>query len=642
MKLCQTCNSITSDVDSFCAHDGQKLVTDALATTLQESLGAKYTLTKLIGKGSMGAVYRARHQSLDDVAIKVMLGPPSNQKLSQRFLREARALRKLRHENSVLVYDLERSSTGLTYIVMEMVEGRSLRDILEKRGSLSLKETLEVASAVCDALCEAHEHGIIHRDLKPDNIILAEEKKADGSLARTIKIIDFGIAKLRGTKDGGEEASMQLTKFGAPIGTPFYMSPEQWFGEGPGITGLDGRTDIYSLACMLYEMLTGRPPFLGEQTEELRHKHLNDQPQQLNVIEPRVPEAVSRVILRALEKDRDLRPATAKEFETELRRAYQESGPAVDVDEAEQPPREAAKVEGNPDEKRVSKLQSTEESVPLIRNWTAQEMQQAIEHMRVRPEAFAPQILEQGAPQEGAKESAKSISEPFANTLQDAEEITADARFNARTGTLEPARTPEPEAEFQKTLLFERSKKGVPVVEEKRPEPEAPKQEVAKAEAPKPEAQRPKGGAHRFVVARKGSLRVALLADEVETVAQLRTPIPLPNAPASVLGVVNVRGRMLTVLDPLALLGEEANGRINSPPSFVIALRGDEQLALAADSVDAAIEADMEEAAPSDKNGTGSLVRGITRIEQDSITVLETRELFDTAMRGAERRRQRK
>jgi len=147
---------------------------------------------------------------------------------------------------------------------------------------------------------------------------------------------------------------------------------------------------------------------------------------------------------------------------------------------------------------------------------------------------------------------------------------------------------------------------------------------------------------YKLMVARVGALRVGVLADEVETVTDWRAPMPLPNAPASILGVVSLRGRMLTVLDPLALLGEEVNGHTNAPPSFIIALRGDEQLALAADSVDSAIEADMEEVEPSDKNETGTVVRGIAHIEQDSITVLETKELFDAAMRGAERRRQRK
>ncbi|MBA2732762.1 MAG: serine/threonine protein kinase, partial [Acidobacteria bacterium] len=166
---------------NYCAHDGQLLAPDSLATALQESVGAKYTVSHLIGTGSMGAVYRAQHHALGDVAIKVMLGPLDNHKLSQRFLREAKALRKLHNPHSVLVFDLERSNTGLTYMVMEMVEGRSLRDELRQRGHLSLEETIEIAEAVCDALEAAHERGIIHRDLKPDNILLTEEKTTDGA-----------------------------------------------------------------------------------------------------------------------------------------------------------------------------------------------------------------------------------------------------------------------------------------------------------------------------------------------------------------------------------------------------------------------------------------------------------------------------
>src|SRR5436305_2620380 len=391
MKLCQTCHTITGDGHNFCAHDGQMLVHDALSTVLQGSLGAKYTLTKLIGTGSMGAVYRARHQDLDDVAIKVMLGPPDNHKLSQRFLREARALRKLHNPHSVLVYDLERSPTGLTYMVMEMVEGRSIRDLLKERGRLTLEETMEVAEAVCDALQAAHERGIIHRDLKPDNILLAEEKTADGETQRIIKIADFGIAKLRGTREGGEEASMQLTKHGTPIGTPFYMSPEQWFGDGEGFTALDGRTDIYSLGCTLYEMLTGQPPFIGTTTEEMRRKHLSDVPRPLNELEPQVPESLSRVLLRTLEKDRDLRPASAEELAAELSRAFAESKPAAQEQDAPARSRPQAPSKAEEDvikAAQIAKLQKTEESVPIVRNWAAEEMQQAIEQMRARPAAM--------------------------------------------------------------------------------------------------------------------------------------------------------------------------------------------------------------------------------------------------------------
>ncbi|HYY59107.1 MAG TPA: protein kinase [Pyrinomonadaceae bacterium] len=324
MKRCETCNILTAADQRACPNDGQPLVEDTLATKLQEALGAKYTLTRLIGKGAMGAVYRARHRDLDDVAIKVMLGPPGDEKLSERFLREARALRKMRHQHTVTVYDLDRSVPGLTYMVMEMVEGHSLREDLRRRGRLTLDEVLEVAEAVCNALQAAHERGIIHRDLKPDNILRAQEETVSGHILRTIKIADFGIVKLKGSQQGGD-ASMQLTQYGTPIGTPFYMSTEQWFGEGSGIRGLDGRTDIYALGCTLYELLAGRTPFIGRTTSEMRRQHLEAVPPPLTTFAPDVPEEVSRVILRALEKDRDDRPQTAAEFAAELRRAYNES-----------------------------------------------------------------------------------------------------------------------------------------------------------------------------------------------------------------------------------------------------------------------------------------------------------------------------
>ncbi len=324
MKRCEGCNIVVTNENSFCPDDGRVLVPDEVATRLQASLGTKYTLTSLIGKGAMGAVYRARHRDLDDVAIKVMLGPPDNQQLSERFLREARALRKLRHQHAVTIYDVDRSTPGLTYMVMEMIEGGSLREDLRERGRISLDEVMEVAQAVCGALAAAHERGIIHRDIKPDNILMAEETTITGKVLRTTKIADFGIVKLRGSQRGGE-ASMKLTQFGTPIGTPFYMSPEQWFGEGAGITALDGRTDIYAFGCTIYELLSGRTPFMGNTTSELRRQHLEREPVPIHEVAKNVPEPVSRVIMRALAKDRDDRPKTTTEFYDELNRAYNES-----------------------------------------------------------------------------------------------------------------------------------------------------------------------------------------------------------------------------------------------------------------------------------------------------------------------------
>jgi serine/threonine protein kinase/chemotaxis signal transduction protein len=620
MKLCQTCHSISVDENKHCPYDGQLLATDALATALQQSLGAKYTLTKLIGTGSMGAVYRAQHQSLDVVAIKVMLGPPDNHKLSERFLREARALRKLRHQHSVLVYDLERSPTGLTYMVMEMVEGRSLRAELKERGRLTPEEAMAIVEAVCAALQAAHERGIIHRDLKPDNILLAEEKTADGTLAQIIKIADFGIVKLRGTQQGNEEASMQLTKHGTPIGTPFYMSPEQWFGDGPGFTALDGRTDIYSLGCTLYEMLAGRPPFLGQTTDELRHKHLNEPVKPLDELAPAVPQAFSRAILRALEKDRDLRPASAEEFAAELRRAYNES--RTDASEAT-PESSHAKQETTEDDapisaEQVAKLQATEESVPLVRNWAIEEAQQAIEQVRQRrvptvpPAVVTPVASESNNKELVEEKPLPALIEDFEETLTSGlpgidfapdEQDTADSSVNA---------------ELRQSLLLDR--KQSPALED---------------------AQESKRDRCELMVAQAGEWRIAVLAEEADGVLTGRTPVPLPHAPRAVLGVVNMRGRMLTVIDPLALLDEGHASETNSTPSFIIALRTDEQLALAVNHIEGTIGIYMDEIEPPAQGSAPNIIRGLIRGDNGQITMLDTRELFDAATHGAERRRQR-
>ncbi|HJU55601.1 MAG TPA: protein kinase [Pyrinomonadaceae bacterium] len=598
MKFCRNCHSITGDAPNYCAHDGGPLDPDPLATALQESLGAKYTLTRLIGTGSMGAVYRAQHHALDDVAIKVMLGPPDNQKLSQRFLREARALRKLRHPHAVLVYDLERSPKGLTYMVMEMVEGHSLRDELKRRGPLTLPELIELAEAVCDALEAAHEHGIIHRDLKPDNILLAEERTSDGDVSRVIKIVDFGIAKVRGTQQGGEEASMQITKQGAPIGTPFYMSPEQWFGDGPGgFTALDGRTDIYALGCTLYEALTGYPPFLAKTKDELRDKHLNEPPRAPEEVALNVPAGISRAILRALEKDRDFRQATAAEFAAELRRAYDESVAAERKPEDDK----------MPSPEQMAQMQTTEEEDPIIRNWAVEEAQQAIEQVR----ATETPVIQQQPAQQPRSPSAHGNGQP----------------------AVVPIPQPKPPAEeFEETLVpLSEADTQQARLENLMPAPE----DEAEDEAAAREAGR------ELVVAQVGVWNIGIFADEVERVSQWRAPVPLPHAPPAVLGVVSVRGRMLTLLDPATLLGTERTGRAFRSASSIIVLRGDEQLALAVNHVDRNIEVHADELAPPAEDISSAVVCGVVRSEHRHTVVLDARELFAAATHGEDRRRQR-
>jgi serine/threonine-protein kinase len=632
MKLCQKCQIIIADEQNYCAHDGQLLVADPLATALQESVGAKYSVSRLIGTGSMGAVYRARHHALGDVAIKVMLGPPDDQKLSERFLREAKALRKLNNPHAVLVYDLERSPTGLTYMVMEMVEGRSLRAELRARGHLSLEETIEIAEAVCDALEAAHERGIIHRDLKPDNILLSDESEAaDEDALRLIKIVDFGIVKLRGTQAGGEEASMQLTKYGTPIGTPFYMSPEQWFGDGPGFTALDGRTDLYALGCTLYEALAGHAPFVGATKEEMRSKHLNEAPQPLHEVATHVPEQVSRVILRALEKDRDFRPASAAEFAAELRRAFDESSGQAKDEEARERSRPVPKSKGSeaeqPGPEQISQLQTTEEAVSVVRDWAAGEAQQLIEQVRERPpaspQAREPQALNQaGAEPENGQALPASLME-----IEDPERTLEPGRFRFEADQLRPDErgTPLVESEFQKTLLLNRDSSHAP--------------EKAGAEALLAQGQSRE--ACEVVLAQAGPWRIGLLAEEVASISNWRSPVPLPHAPPAVLGVVNVRGRMLTLIDPSILLGEAGDEKEMAAPTFIIALRGDEQLALAVTRVDGTIGIFAAEIELPAEGTSANVMRGVIQGAHGQTIVLDPRELFAAAMQGAERRRKR-
>ena len=207
----------------------------------------KYRLGDKIAAGGMGTVYRAERLMIGDtVAIKI-LHPEhvADATATERFRREAQAAARLKHQNAVQIYDFGVTDDGLVYLVMELVEGQSLRQIIREQGPLMPSAAAEVLRQSCAAIDEAHRQSIIHRDIKPDNIIVS----ISGSSFR-VKVLDFGIAKLR------DMAATNMTQTGSVMGTPHYMSPEQCVGEE-----LDGRSDIYSLGIVLYEMLAGVVPF---------------------------------------------------------------------------------------------------------------------------------------------------------------------------------------------------------------------------------------------------------------------------------------------------------------------------------------------------------------------------------------------
>ena len=292
-------------------------------------VAGRYEIEVLAGKGGMGAVYRARHILLGDrVAIKVL--PPevrNNAEWLRRFRREGQAARRFRHNNAVTVYDLRTAADGTIYMVMEYVEGHTLDLAIKTRGRFSAAEAFEILSPVLSVLDTAHSMGVVHRDLKPENIMIGKAENGPP----VVKLLDLGIAKLREIAGAENSGNTALTMAGQVLGTPYYMSPEQW-GEIPrdGNVEIDGRADIYSLGLVFYEMILGRRCFAGNTLHELRREHVATKPKPLHEVAPDVPRAFSDAIERATAKDRSDRPATAAMLTEELRAAL-ENVPTVKI-----------------------------------------------------------------------------------------------------------------------------------------------------------------------------------------------------------------------------------------------------------------------------------------------------------------------
>ncbi|HSE30460.1 MAG TPA: serine/threonine-protein kinase [Pyrinomonadaceae bacterium] len=275
-------------------------------------LDSKYELVERLGEGGMGAVYRARRLHIgDEVAVKLLSHDVTRDKQAiERFRREARSAALIRHPNVVSIHDFNDQSSARerseAYIVMELVKGESLRHVLEREGRLAPLRAVKLMLDICAGVGVAHRQGLLHRDLKPDNVIVSPP--AHEGEDETAKVVDFGLAKVR------DEAS-PLTQTGTLMGTVYYMSPEQCRGEE-----LDARTDVYSLGAMLYEMLSGAPPFRANNFTGLITKHLNEAPPTLDA-SLRLPTALSAVCFRCLAKSRDQRPADAIVLSRELQRA---------------------------------------------------------------------------------------------------------------------------------------------------------------------------------------------------------------------------------------------------------------------------------------------------------------------------------
>jgi serine/threonine protein kinase len=328
MKYCSVCNEKFEDTVSFCPKDGEVLEEDP-SSLIGTVLDGQYQIEGVLGKGGMGAVYRARHILLGDrVAIKVL--PPemrSNTEWLRRFQREGQAARRFRHPNAVTVYDLRTSGDGTIYLVMECVEGNTLDAEVRKHGKFSAADAVAVLDPIMSVLNAAHAMGVVHRDLKPENIMIGKPSTGGEPV---VKLLDLGIAKLREVAGAEKTGNTNLTIAGQMLGTPYYMSPEQW-GELPddGNSEIDGRADIYSLGVVFYELITGQRPFSGVTLAELRRQHVSVVPKSLHEVDASVPENFSKAIARSIAKDRSERQATANELRDELIEALATGGIAL-------------------------------------------------------------------------------------------------------------------------------------------------------------------------------------------------------------------------------------------------------------------------------------------------------------------------
>ena len=263
---------------------------------LAEALGERYALDREIGRGAMATVYLARDVgSQQPVAVKIMHGAVANALGTERFLREIEIARSLSHPNIVPVSD-SGSAGELLYYIMPYLEGESLFDRLERERQLPIEDALRITRDVAGALGYAHGRGVLHRDVKPENVLLAGGRAL---------VADFGLARAIGAAD-----YQKLTATGIMVGTVYYMSPEQIIGR----RDLDQRADIYGLGCVLYEMLTGEPPYAGRVLNQVVTMVIRAPVPSAQMLCPTVPAAVDQAITRALAKSASERFATMEEF----------------------------------------------------------------------------------------------------------------------------------------------------------------------------------------------------------------------------------------------------------------------------------------------------------------------------------------
>jgi serine/threonine-protein kinase len=326
MKTCPTCKLSYPSSSLFCTVDGARLE-EAGVLTVGTIVRGKYRILAKVGEGGMGEVYKALHTGFDEPRALKMMGSDlmKDPLLVERFKHEAFIARKLQHPNVVRVDDIDEAEDGRPFIVMEFIEGQSLKTVIETLGHLPVPRVCAIVKQVAEALDAAHRLGMIHRDIKPDNIALIGANKggllrgSQTAPAETAKVLDFGIAKLKEAREG-KLTSVTLTGAGMVVGTAQYMSPEQAAGKRGD--ELDGRSDVYSLGVVMYQMLTGALPFKAKTAIEMVMAHMQTPPTPIHSIRPdlAIPEPIAALVMRCLEKDPAGRPASAGALAEEIER----------------------------------------------------------------------------------------------------------------------------------------------------------------------------------------------------------------------------------------------------------------------------------------------------------------------------------
>ncbi|HEV8592467.1 MAG TPA: bifunctional serine/threonine-protein kinase/formylglycine-generating enzyme family protein [Pyrinomonadaceae bacterium] len=315
MRECQLCKNCFADEVVTCPNDGMPT---AHTIAGEPVLEGKYHLERRLGQGGMGVVYRARHAYLKtQLAIKIILPDlvGNDPQLVTRFRQEALAAAAIRHQNVVSVTDYGVIQGSVPFLVMEYVEGESLHDLLTREKVLDPERAFELISAICAGVGAAHHQGIVHRDLKPLNIMICSDKP---SLSQSVKILDFGLAKIKSGELLGSFIQAQTTGL---MGSPYYMAPEQWADDEP-----DGRSDIYSLGVMLFQMLTGDVPFKGSSIPAIMKKHISDPPPTFAEIGVSLTPELESAVRHSLQKEKENRTSSVEVMIAELREAIYPMG----------------------------------------------------------------------------------------------------------------------------------------------------------------------------------------------------------------------------------------------------------------------------------------------------------------------------